>query len=88
MKVNSEKQKARVRSRIFVLTETGKLKKSNLDYTRGMTPKRVTSGGAHLRGSVPGQHSSEETSQRCRVIGDTVSGSIDPGLDPFLSFRC
>ena len=25
-------------------------KKSNLFYARGMTPKRVTSGGAHLRG--------------------------------------
>ena len=24
--------------------------KSNLHYTRGITPKRVTRGGAHLRG--------------------------------------
>ena len=36
--------------------------KSNLHYTRGITSKRVTSGGAHLRGLVPGQHCSEETS--------------------------
>ena len=38
--------------------------KSNLHYTRRITPKRVTSCGAHLRGLAPGQHSSEETSQR------------------------
>ena len=37
--------------------------KLNLHYTRCITPKRVTSGGIHLRGLAPGQHSSEETSQ-------------------------
>ena len=47
-------------------------KKSNLHYTRRITPKRVTSCGAHLRGLAPGRHSSEETSQRWRVVGDTV----------------
>ena len=47
--------------------------KSNLHYTRRITPKRVTSCGAHLRDLAPGQHSSEETSQRWRVVGDTVS---------------
>ena len=41
-----------------------KPKKSNLYYTRGITPKRITSGEAHLRGLTPGQHSSEETSQQ------------------------
>ena len=46
--------------------------KSNLHYTRRNTPKRVTSCGAHLRGLAPGQYSSEETSQRWRVVGDTV----------------
>ena len=46
--------------------------KSNLHYTRRITPKRVTSGGAHLRGLAPGLHSSEETSQRLRAVGDTV----------------
>ena len=46
--------------------------KSNLHYTRRITPKRVTSGGAHLRGLAPGQHSSEEASQLGRVVGDTV----------------
>ena len=47
--------------------------KSNLHYTRRITPKRVMSCGAHLRGLAPGLHSSEETSQRWRVFGDTVS---------------
>ena len=37
---------------------------SNLHYTRRITPKRVTNGGAHLRGLAPGLYSSEETSQR------------------------
>ena len=50
-----------------------KLKKYNLHYTRGNRPKRVTSAGAHLRGLAPGQHSSEETSQRWRAVGDTAT---------------
>ena len=49
-----------------------KYKKSNLHYTRGITPKLVTGGGTHLRDLSPGQHCSEETSQRWRVVGDTV----------------
>ena len=44
--------------------------KSNLHYSRGVTSKRVTRGGIHLRGLAPGQHSSEETS---RAVGDVVS---------------
>ena len=48
------------------------IKKSNHHYTRRIMPKRVTSCGAHLRGLAPGQHSSEETSQRWRVVGDAV----------------
>ena len=31
-----------------------KTSKPNLDYTRGITSKRVTSGGAHLRDLAPG----------------------------------
>ena len=46
--------------------------KSKLHYTRGIMPKRVTSGGIHLRDLGPGLHSSEETSQRGRAVGDTV----------------
>ena len=34
--------------------------KSKLHYTRGITPKRVTSGGVHLRGLAPAQHSSKK----------------------------
>ena len=49
--------------------------KSNLHYTRGITPKRVTSGGAHLRSLAPGQHSSEETSQRWQA------DLTDPGFE-------
>ena len=41
------------------------------DYYRATT-KLVTSGGAHLRGLAPGQHSSEETSQQWRAAGNTV----------------
>ena len=41
-------------------------KKSNLHYTRAITPKRVTSGGAHLRRLASGLHSSEETSHYVR----------------------
>ena len=51
--------------------------KINLRYTRGITPKRVTSGGAYLHAVVPGQHSSEETSQRWQAVGDAVSASTD-----------
>ena len=32
-------------------------KKSNLHYNRVITPKRLTSDGAHLRGLAPGQRS-------------------------------
>ena len=46
--------------------------KSNLRYIRGITPKRVTCGGVHLRGLEPGLHSSEETTQRWRTVDDTV----------------
>ena len=56
--------------------------KSNLYYTRGISPKRVTSGGAHLRGLAHGQRSSEETSQRWRVVGDTVTDLTDLGVVP------
>ena len=53
-------------------TTSNQKSKSNLHYTRRITPKRVTSCGAHLRGLAPGLHSSEETSQRWRVVGNTV----------------
>ena len=52
--------------------------KSNFHYTRRITPKRVTSCGAHLRGLAPGQHSSEETSQRWRLGVDLTGPRIKP----------
>ena len=59
------------------------IKTPNFQYTRDITPKCATSGGAHLRGLLaPGKRSSEETSQRWRVVGDTVSDLIDPGIEP------
>ena len=54
--------------------------KSNLYYTRGITPKHVTSGGAHLRSLAPGQHA--ETSQRWRAVGDTVFNVTGLEIDP------
>ena len=56
--------------------------KSNLRHTHGITPKCVTSGGVHLRGLAPGQHSSEKTSQRWRAVDDTASNLIGPGIEP------
>ena len=55
-------------------------KKSNLNYTRDITSNRVTSGGAHLRCSAPGQHNSKETSQRWRAVGDALSDLIGLGI--------
>ena len=46
--------------------------KSILHYTHVIAPKRVTNGDARLRGLSPGLHSSEETSQRWRAVGNTV----------------
>ena len=53
-------------------------KKSNLHYTRDITPKRVASSGIHLRGLVPGHHSSEASRQRWQAVGVTVSDR--PGI--------
>ena len=58
------------------------IKKSNLYYIRGITLKRITSAGAHLRDLTPGQHSFEETLQRWRAVGDIVSDLIGPRSEP------
>ena len=58
---------------------------SDLYCTRGITPKRVTSGGVHLFGVAPKQHSSEETSKRWRAVGDTVPDLTYPGIEPLIS---
>ena len=57
-------------------------KKLKLYYTRGITPKHVTSGGVHLRGLAPGQHSSEETSQHLRAVSGTKSDLTGMGIKP------
>ena len=40
------------------------------------------SGSTHIRGLASGQHSSEETSQLWRVVGDTVSDLTGPRIEP------
>ena len=45
--------------------------KSNLHYTRGITPKRVTNVWIHFGGLVPA-HCFEEASQRWRAVGECV----------------
>ena len=57
---------------MLILTNKKHQIKNQIFIIRGITPKRVTSGGAHLRGLAPELHSSEETSQRWRAVGDTV----------------
>ena len=59
--------------------------KSNLHYSRGITPKRVRSGGMLLRGLAPGQHRFEGISQWCRVVGDTVSDLTGLRIKPRIS---
>ena len=59
-----------------------KPKKPKSYYTHGITPKRVTSGGAHLRGLAPGQHSSKETLKRWRAVGVTVSDLTGLEIEP------
>ena len=54
--------------------------KSYLQYTRGITLKRVTSGGVHLRGLVPVDNT--ETTQRWRAVGDTVFDLTYSGIEP------
>ena len=58
------------------------MKKFNLYYTRstGITPTRVTN-EAYFRNLAPRQHSFEETLQRWRAVGGTVSDFTGPGLE-------
>ena len=44
--------------------------------------RRVASGGASLRGLMPGSHSSPETSQRWRAVGAIVSDLTGFGIEP------
>ena len=56
------------KSKFFDALLVLKIIKSNLHYTDGITPKRVTSSGAHFRSLAPGQHSSEATSQHADIF--------------------
>ena len=55
--------------------------KSYPHYTLGVTHKRVTSCGPISAALAPGRHSSEETSQQWRVVGETMSDLIGPGIE-------
>ena len=66
-----------------VLLQNSQDKKNQIFiYTRDITLKRVASGEIHLRDLAPGQHSSEETSQRWRAEGGTVSDLTGLGIEP------
>ena len=51
------------------------------NYSRGIMPKRVTNDGVYLSGLAPGQHSSEKTWQRWRVVGNNVNLTV-PEIKP------
>ena len=59
--------------------------KSNLHYSRGITPENVTSAGAHLRNLAPGPHCFEKTWPRWRAVGDAVSNLNGPRIEPMTS---
>ena len=67
---------------LYLLYNHIETNQSHLHCTIGITPTRVTSGGAHLRGLAPGLHNLEATSQRWRAVGDTVSDLIGLGKKP------
>ena len=50
-------------------------------YARGITPS-ATSGEDHFRGLAPRQHSSEETSQRWRAVGDSLFALTGAEIEP------
>ena len=59
-----------------------KKKKTNLHFSRGIMPKRETSGGIHLRVLALGRHSSKEMSQEWLAVGDSLSDLTGPGIEP------
>ena len=68
------------------LVDRENISKSNHYYTRGITPKCITRGGTHLRCFAPEQHSSEETSQRWRAVGETACGRLtEPEIETQIS---
>ena len=77
----TDKVKSNATSKTLMHSQKLPSKKKKIKFS-GILQKRVTSGGAHLHDLAPGQHSSEETSQRWRAVGDTVSGLTDPRIEP------
>ena len=56
-------------------------------YTGDIAWKRVTSGGAHLRGLAPGQNSSKKTTQQCRWrCWRHCVRFVGPGIEPQTSY--
>ena len=86
-KVNDETRYSRTQIRIAAAKKNNQsdpetnIKQIKSSLHSGITPKRVTSGGAHLRGSAPRQHNSEETSRRWRAVGDTAFAQPGPGIE-------
>ena len=68
--------------RQFVEVQNIKNKNSISFFSRGITLKRVFSGGYYLQVSTLGQQSCEETSQRRRAFGNNVSRGTRPGIQP------
>ena len=62
--------------------------KNQIFIILAITPKRLTSGRAHLRNFAPELHSSLETSQCLRAIGDTVYDLTGPGIEPQIFRTC
>ena len=60
---------------------------ANFHYTRSITPKRVTSGGAHLHDLAPVYDRSTETSQQRQPVGETMSNLTGPRIKPILRAR-
>ena len=54
-----------------------KSNKAHLRHTHVISPKRVISGAAHLRGLAFGQHCSEDTLQRRQGVDYAVSDLAD-----------
>ena len=72
---------ANVRAEDVRLIANESNQKSNLHYTRGITPKRVTSGGAHLRGLAPGlqlRRNVTAVASRWRHCADLTGPGIEP----------
>ena len=82
MEREAEDDKLLVRSKEPIVSQ----KKKNLDYSRSIMPKRVTSGGARICCLAFGQHSSEEINSGGEplatlfLIGPTRGSNLGPSM--------